>query len=206
VEAYIAANAIEYNGTDLEKVIETSNALLLNSTDFHEYFQVGTLATSSMLAPLVDKFPDNMEAVITAGGASDPVQAKLTEFTNYFLDAMEGDEIVYADAYDYIIDFESSILSAKIWSSEDRERLLSATSIGRYSLYFWYHQEKTVGKGKGKVKGGNAEKRPWWNWLVIGVADVGGGIVGAGSGPAGAIGAGAAASNLANNLTKPDNK
>ncbi len=196
VKAYIASGA---NDTDLEKVVEANNTLLLEATDFNEYFNNGDLASSEMLEPFVDKFPENMEEVIVAGGASDQVQAKLAKFTNHFLEAMEGDEITYDEVYDYIVDFESNILAEKSWSAEDREHLLSATSVGRYSFYLWSNEQKAEDKGKGDVKANLQAKRPWWNWVVIGVADVGGAVLAG-------VGTGVSASSLANNLTKEENK
>lgn len=202
VEAYIADGAVEANGTDLKKVMETSNQLLVEKTDFNEYFEGGALASSDLLEPFVEDFPDNMEAVISAGDASEAVQDKLTEFMNHFLDATKGKEIGYDDAYDYIIDFESSIIGNKSWSAEDSERLLSATSIGRHSLHFWYTQQQTESLAKDNDK----PKRKWWTWIIIGVADVGGGIVGASiSGGTQTLSGAVGASNLANTLTSPSN-
>lgn len=204
VEAYMATGM---NDTDVEKVVESTNTLLLEETDFNDYFGGGAMATASMLAPLVSDFPDNMEEVISAGNASSKVQDKLNEFTNYFLEVIDGEEITYEDAYNYIIEFESQILGQKSWTAEEREQLLSVTSVGRYSFFLWSNEQKAGDlSSKGKGKNTTQAKRPWWNWVVIGVADIGGAVVGSAGGPAAGVGAGASASNLANNLTKPDNK
>ena len=68
--------------------------------------------------------------------------------------------------------------------------VLAGLSVARHSLRYWQdYAAKTDPKGKKK----------WWHWVVIGLADVAGGVLGAETGP-GAIGIAAAASETANEL------
>ncbi|GAB3351891.1 hypothetical protein [Lysobacter tyrosinilyticus] len=71
--------------------------------------------------------------------------------------------------------------------------VLAGLSTARHSLRYW-----TEYAGKSDATG---KRRPWWHWVVIGVADVAGGVLGAETGP-GAIGTAAAASSAANGLIK----
>ena len=49
--------------------------------------------------------------------------------------------------------------------------VLAALSIGRHSLRYWtkYAENEPTGR-----------RRPWWQWVIVGVADAGGALVGAG--------------------------
>lgn len=110
------------------------------------------------------------------------------------------DKSEYNEVYDFIINLEDKIIEDKKINDKDLKILLGGTSIGRYSCFFWNEIEfnNTINK--------NSDKRPFWNWLVIGAADVIGGIAGGTVNFASAISTGGGASNVANTLTNPKNK
>ena len=64
--------------------------------------------------------------------------------------------------------------------------VLSGLSIGRHSLRYWTKYGSTTDR-----------RRPWWQWVIVGVADVAGGVIGSG---AASIGTASAASGAAYGL------
>ncbi|GAB3351895.1 hypothetical protein [Lysobacter tyrosinilyticus] len=70
--------------------------------------------------------------------------------------------------------------------------VLAGLSIARHSLRYW-----TEYAGKNDPTG---KRLPWWQWMIVAVADVAGGVLGAESG---AVGTAAAASGAAYGLMDP---
>ncbi|WP_392447155.1 hypothetical protein ACF3OB_06490 [Capnocytophaga canis] len=100
-------------------------------------------------------------------------------------DFSKQDEVQYESIKDEIVKFESKILdNTYSLNSEDKDFVLKMTSVARYSFYFWSNQSQPSSK---------TGKRPWWKWVVVGAADVAGGVTG---NVAGALGASVSASVL----------
>lgn len=93
--------------------------------------------------------------------------------------------VEYADLKADIVAIESKIIEGDYFlSEEEKDFVLKITSIARHSFYYWSSQQKIVSK---------TGKRPLWKWIVVGAADIAGGITGS---VAGALGASAGASTL----------
>jgi hypothetical protein len=103
-------------------------------------------------------------------------------------------ELSYSSFHAAILKKEEAILADKTLSELDKQILLSATSTARHFGKLWHDRQNIENSGGEK-------KRTWWQWLVIGVCDVAGAVIGAGTSPAGAVSAGCAASVLTNTLT-----
>ncbi len=73
--------------------------------------------------------------------------------------------------------------------TKNGQKILSGLSVARNSLRYWT-------KYAAQQEGGITARRRWWEWAIIAVADVGGAIATAPSGP-GAIGGAAVASGAA---------
>lgn len=67
-----------------------------------------------------------------------------------------------------IINIENDIIASQSLKTSEKEKLLKAMSIARYSLYYWFNFETSTLKAK----------RPIWKYLVVGGADILGGVIG----------------------------
>ncbi|WP_213524253.1 hypothetical protein [Nonlabens sp.] len=92
--------------------------------------------------------------------------------SNGFKGGIDLEEVVI-----YIKDFESSIMKNRELTESDKTSLLQLSSVGRHSVGMWYkiYNSPTAQK--------IAEKRTpgWLRWLVVGAADVAGGVAGGGA-------------------------
>lgn len=95
----------------------------------------------------------------------------------------------------YIKDFENGILKNRELKENDKVTLLQLSSVGRYSVGMWHNSYNTT----------MSEKRTpgWLRWLIVGAADVAGGVAGGG---AFSVATGAAASTTANTLVSEVDK
>lgn len=136
----------------------------------------------------VNDFPNQFRNVIKSINISTKAQTKAQELIDRMFEMAFADkEPNYSDVYNYVIAFETSIVSDKSLSSNDKKALLSGASIARYSTLMWKnHYSEKYNNTTSK------RKRRWWEWVVIGVADVAGGIGGSSVGAT--VGGAAAAS------------
>lgn len=131
-------------------------------------------------------------------------KSKLTDLVRLLRDTSSlSDEIIYQDVKTTIVEWESGVVNDRILAANEKAFLLHVSSVARYSTLFWhrlYQQTEGITARTARVTG----KRKWWQWLIIGVADVVGTAVGSVTSNAAGITAGVAASGLAYTLTAPD--
>ena len=144
------------------------------------------------------------------------VSAEVKDVFNSILDDIytlgNSDETDYGKYKEIIVNYEDQIISGD-FSDEDKQILLSGTSVFRHSLYFWDNS------------GYEFEQKSVWKWITVGVADAAGALCGTatgitagttlGVGPVvggiaggivGAVGASASAASLYDNLEKEVNE
>lgn len=108
------------------------------------------------------------------------------------IETFSGQNITYTDVKDEIIKFEKGILLGNYsLNKAEKDYILKMTSIARHSFYFWSNQKPRISK----------TGRPWWKWVIVGLADVAGALTGK---VKDALGASAGASTLIDWIA-PDN-
>ena len=140
------------------------------------------------------------------------VSAEIKDVFNSIVDDIytlgNSNETDYSKYKEIIVDYENQILSGD-FSEEDKQILLSGSSVFRHSLYFWDNSDYEF------------EQKSVWKWITVGVADAAGAVCGTATGVAasatlgigavvggiaggivGAVGASASAASLYDNLEK----
>ena len=100
---------------------------------------------------------------------SEGVKGKFKELIGIITDDIGYEDADYCDIKVRILEFEEKLLADGSLKTEEKDQVLKASSVARYSLYFWYNEYQASLE---------TSKRKWWQWLVVGVADVAGGIAG----------------------------
>jgi hypothetical protein len=162
-QAGSVANLAEYVGY--------SNTYVVNT--FGEQMSMEELET---LLPSPDQVesiladePNWYSNVIESSSYSAAVKEKFSNLIALIIDTDGYEDADYCTVKGQIVDFEEQILADETLSTEEKDQVLRVSSVARHSLYFWYMQYlETEGTAK----------RKWWQWLVVGVADVAGGIAG----------------------------
>lgn len=125
------------------------------------------------------------------------------KLVNYLFEkSFSKNNVTYKELFDYIVNYEDDILKNTNLSKLDKQILLSSSSVARYSLFFWDNHFNKNSSSQTT----SSEGRSWWQWVVIGVCDVGGAIAGAAVNPGVAVTAGSAASTAAYTMTNPKTK
>ncbi|MBG6129765.1 hypothetical protein IWQ47_000933 [Aquimarina sp. EL_43] len=162
-----------------------------------------TPVDSSIILKGANDFENNFHTIINSLDLSSQAKDKLVTVVDYLFDkAYSSREPNLEDVQKNLIKFENDILSNKGFNELEKRTILSAISTARYSTCYWYNYYGAIKVADNSI----TKKRKWWQWLIVGVADVGGAIAGSAGGPATAVTTGASASTTAYNLTNPRNK
>lgn len=148
------------------------------------YFPLSTI--NQVLADSVNDF-DN---VIAATSLSSYSKNELKELVSILKDTSGEKSDDYSDIKERIVTWETSVQNDQNISSSEKTVLLRVSSIARYSLLYW--QREFIIHDPNPAP--NQKKRKWWQWLIVGICDVAGGIAGATVNPGVAVSTGAAAS------------
>lgn len=147
-----------------------AEGLFVNVSNFKSEIPISML--NNILKDTAGLYPK----IISSLNISGTSKALIGEmFGDLYLLVGTSDE--YIDYKSVIMEKEEEIINTNIAPSE-KEKLLIATSIARYSLYYWFNFENS------------SKSRPIWKYLVVAGADILGGCL---SG----VGTGVAASGLA---------
>jgi hypothetical protein len=114
------------------------------------------------------------------------VRNRLKTVINSLTDTAGYASMDYCTIKDLIVQHESNVIRDPSLTLEEKQQILSNTSVARYSLYHWYNKYNSKLDGGETISG---KKRKWWQWLVIGIADVAGAVVGATAGSPTGVGA-----------------
>jgi hypothetical protein len=162
------------NLSDIESYVNYANSITqmklnLSPQEASEY----SLSPNQVNTILSDK-DNSYRNVIASSKYSQATKDKYSELVNIFESAKNGDEIDYSTFKNRIISFESDLQRSNL-SEKEKDEVLKVSSIARYSSLFWNETLQATDGNNGSII---AAKRKWWQWLVIGIADVAGGIAG----------------------------
>jgi hypothetical protein len=137
---------------------------------------------------------NNFRGVVSKSPLSESGKAELQKLFDYMLNNGFSGKANYKESVTFILELENIILKNKNLSKSDSEFLLKSTSVGRHSIGFWndyYNRETTSNKN-------STEEGPRWiRWLLVGAADICGGVAGGGAfSVVGAVGASGAANTF----------
>lgn len=194
LEKYISEHGDKsHNANEICQIIESY--ALQNS----ELVKMGeTDVDCSLVKQGVADFSNQFRNVIKSSKLSTNAKAKAQELIDYmFFLAFKEANTEYSEFYNFIVKYENEIINSSSFSSKDKKMLLHGSSIARYSALFWkeHFNEIVFKTSKNDLKTSSFVKKKWWQWAIIGVSDVAGGILGT-------IGTGISASGLANTLIK----
>jgi len=97
-------------------------------------------ATNKSIIPFTDEIvasimadPDNsMILIVENSSLSSEAKSSLITFLQALIIHRESE---FTIAYDYIVAYENTIIQSTTWSQDDRDTILTVSSISRYSLY-----------------------------------------------------------------------
>jgi len=145
---------------------------------------------------LVNDKKYNFVNIVKKSTLSKKSKSILIKFFNEIGNLKNGSPVDYKTVYKKIVEMEQRILDDKSIATNERKILLESMSIARYSLHFWYNYYNNP------TGSASQAKKKWWRWVVIGLADVAGGILGSSSGGLGAVKGACLASSTANQILK----
>jgi len=141
----------------------------------------------------IEDFPNQFKNIVESFNISRKAKSKLQELIDYNFDvAFKIENTSYEEYHRHIIEYENDIIE-NVYNKKDFATLLSSSSTARYSAYFW---KKEIDELQTSI---STTKRKWWQWAIIGVADIVG-VAGGG------MGTGAGASSAAYTMTNPNSK
>lgn len=147
-----------------------------------------------MIKKGVEDFNNQFKNIVNSLDISSAAKNKLQELIDYLFElAFKSENTSYSNYYDYVIKYETEVMNNEKFSKKDLKVLLSSSSTARYSVYLWKNELKESRTSN------TTTKRKWWQWAIIGAADIGGTA-------AGGVSGGAAASTTAYTLTNPKGK
>jgi|GEM_PF-969236 len=188
----------------------TINFALTQFESRYDPMSFGGYTSVSEIQNILHSFPNSYHNVISTYSYSPNTKNKLRGLFDIIYSSFEEDDLDYNSMKNKIIDFEVNLLNgnsggAVSVNDVDKIIILKATSIARHSFYFWYLNTNEIDGPDFEYEledgGGNRVNKKWWKWLVIGAADVAGGVTG---NVAGALGASAGASTLVDEISPED--
>lgn len=187
------------------KICSVVDSLAASNQDF---LQIKTSAYQPVDSLVIQNgvldFENNFSHIIDSLNISQSAKDELSDLEDYlFARSLDLNEPSLSDINTHIITMETSILNDNTYTQAELKILLSATSTARFSCCFWNNYYMYRATSKQSI---SMAKRKWWQWLIVGAADVGGAIAGAGGTAAGAVTVGATASSAAYTMTDPSKK
>lgn len=141
----------------------------------------------------IEDFTNQFENIVASFDISEAAKFKLQELINYnFEISFQVEDTEYSLYYNHVVEYEDSIINNDQYSKKDVKILLSASSTARYAGYYWKMELNETSLTT------SAQRRKWWQWAIIGAADLAGAFEG--------IGTAAAASGAAYTITNPEKK
>lgn len=170
-----------------ENLRTTDDYVKYSNLVFHEKFdnayRIEDISTKTVTSILADS-ENNYSNVIESKNFSKQTTAKLKELFALINDSKSDENLTYRAIRTKIIAFEDQILASTEMTEDDKNEVLKASSIARHTLFFWSQRF-----GDSSTVNSLGLKRRWWQWLVIGIADVAGGVAGATAGSPTGVGA-----------------
>ena len=159
-----------FGGTaDLKQYLDYSNNYMVSTFSSRVSNIRELLPSDDQIKSILNDSASYYSNVIDKSPYSDGVKGKFKELIGIITDEVGYEDADYCDIKVRIVEFEEKLLADGSLKTEEKDQVLKASSVARYSLYFWYNEyQASLETGK----------RKWWQWLIVGVADVAGGIAG----------------------------
>jgi len=157
---YLIKNGQKY--TSLRKMVSVSNELCLTDVELQKkYFGESSFLDHLEIGKILTDGRNHYTNIIKNTSLS-PFAKERLSFLYYKMQAYNEITTEYQVIYDYIVNFEDSIMTSSRLSSHDQQVVLIATSILRHSLGYWSYKNDTV-----QDENGIKER---WRWIIISVA------------------------------------
>lgn len=171
----------------IDQVLTNVKPVILSNSTYKQKFgsQYSNLKEDEVRKYMPD-IANNFSTLVNDQKISSDAKKLLDELLSYINNTSDYNTILKN-----VITFEDKVLNYDILKYE-KELILSSSSIARYSSYLWLVQ-------KPKTPNDTTESRGRGFWIIL--ADVGGGILGAGGGYAGVAACASAGSLIAEQLT-----
>lgn len=126
-------DASHFNHTTMDQVIEAVDSLYTS----HTLVVFGNPSPTldpyrSTISSLINNPSESITLIESSPNLGATAKSSLISFTNYLLLHKNDD---YEDLYDGILNYEQSILSSGMYSPSEKQSMLTATSILRYSFF-----------------------------------------------------------------------
>ena len=159
-----------FGGTaDVKQYLDYSNSYMVSTFSSRVSNIRELLPSEDQITSILADSASYYSNFIDKSPYSDGVKSKFKELIGIITDKVGYDDADYCDIKVRILEFEEKLLADGELKAEEKDQVLKVSSVARYSLYFWYNEyQASLETGK----------RKWWQWLIVGVADVAGGIAG----------------------------
>lgn len=185
-----AMNYVKQQSEGVDKTLSNylgfANDYVISLFDRRDTNLPSKLFTASAVESLLSDTTDFYERMINRSSFSRNGKSYLNELISYLKDTSNDNSTEYCQLKERVMQVENEIQADEYLGSDEKDKLLMITSVARYSLFHWNNEYQ------GRLSGGETgteKKRKWWQWLIIGIADVAGGIVGATVGSPTGVGA-----------------
>jgi hypothetical protein len=171
----------------INEVLKKVQPLVLKNKNYIKRF--GSEYTGLTYEQVVENMPDianNFSTMVNNTRYS----SEAKEYLNELLNSLDG-ATEFARVYESTVALEDRVLASRLSASE-KEVVLGASSIARYSSYLWL-----VENPRPTFSNSLSARTRWWSI----VADVAGGILGSGGGVAGTIAGAAGASAVSESIS-----
>lgn len=154
---------------DLKKYLDYSNNYMVSTFSSRVSNIRELLPSEDQLRTILADSASYYSNFIDKSPYSEGVKLKFKELIGIITDEVGYEDADYCDIKVRILEFEEKLLADGSLKTDEKDQVLKASSVARYSLYFWYNEYQASLE---------TSKRKWWQWLIVGVADVAGGIAG----------------------------
>jgi hypothetical protein len=173
MDEFVYTTELNYLSSIKDVASEMDSLLMVNSSFIENFDENTNFNTGSILKPYVEGFLDNLSTIASGIQAGSNAKSYLNNFLNHIKNVLNGSEISHSTMHNYIIALENTVLNDTTLVDRDRELVLATLSISRHSFHYWHTYQSNVNNV--------AKKNPykWWQWAIIGAADIIGDAAGA---------------------------
>ncbi|MDP5198986.1 hypothetical protein [Flavobacterium sp. DG2-3] len=104
-----------------------------NKIGYSQYSHKNIISFNDSIVDFIMADPDNMMITIVQNSLLSP--ASKSSITNFLQGLLLKRELEFGVKYDYVVSYEDSIIENSTISEDDKDTILTVTSISRYSLY-----------------------------------------------------------------------
>ena len=164
----------------IEEILNKVKPVILNNQSYKSKFGLAYSGlTETQIKQYMPDVANNFKNLIDNQNLSSDCKLLLNELMDNISSSQN-----YNAIYNYVIVFENTVINSNLSNSE-KQIILCSSSVARYSSFLWFVIDPKTNNSH------SAARFHWWSVL----ADVAGGVLGSGGGPAGTA-AGATGASL----------